>query len=255
MSMSLIAKTAIVTGGGSGIGEAIVRLFASRGANVVIADINEAAAVPLAGQLRASGARIEVITTDVSREEDVKRLVQATINRFGSLDILVNNAATIMPKFLEEFGEDEWDRMMGINLKSVFLTVKHSIAELKRTRGTIVNMASLNGLVGQRMNPVYAAAKGGIVALTKSLALDYAPCGVRVNCICPAGVSTPLLRQWTQEQADPAATEQLLNDMHAIGRPATAEEVAEAVLFLAGAEAGFITGVALPVDGGASLGY
>jgi NAD(P)-dependent dehydrogenase (short-subunit alcohol dehydrogenase family) len=106
-----------------------------------------------------------------------------------------------------------------------------------------------------KMNPVYAATKGGIIALTKALALDYAPDGVRVNCICPAGVSTPLLQHWIQEQADPMATIQILNDMHPIGRPATPEEVAQAALFLASAQSGFITGVALPVDGGASLGY
>ncbi|MGO4276621.1 SDR family NAD(P)-dependent oxidoreductase, partial [Paenibacillus sp. TAF58] len=119
----------------------------------------------------------------------------------------------------------------------------------------IVNMASLNGLVGQKMNPVYAATKGGVVALTKALALDYAPGGVRVNCICPAGVSTPLLHHWIQEQIDPIDANQILNDMHPIGRPATSEEVAQAALFLASTQSGFITGVALPVDGGASLGY
>ncbi|MDQ6419743.1 glucose 1-dehydrogenase [Paenibacillus sp. LHD-117] len=253
--MRFVGKTAIVTGGGSGIGEAIVRLFASQGANVVIADVNEEAAARLVEQLQSTGANIVAIAADVSKEEAVRGLIQKTTERFGRIDIVVNNAAAIMPKFLEEFQEEEWDRIINVNLKSVFLMTKHSIQELKHTRGTIVNMASLNGLVGQRMNPVYAATKGGIVAMTKSLALDYAPYGVRVNCICPAGVSTPLLQQWTQEQEDPAATVQILNDMHALGRPATAEEVAQAVLFLAGNESGFITGVALPVDGGASLGY
>lgn len=253
--MTLIGKTAIVTGGGSGIGEAIVRLFASQGANVIVADRNEGVAVQLAEQLRSNGACVDAIAADVSKEEDVRNLVEETLSRYGGIDIVVNNAAMIMPKYLEEFLEDEWDRMMGVNLKSVFLMIKQAIPELKRTRGTIVNMASLNGLVGQKMNPAYAATKGGIIALTKSLALDYAPYGVRVNCICPAGVSTPLLRQWTQEQENPAATVRALNDMHALGRPATAEEVAQAVLFLASHESGFITGVALPVDGGASLGY
>ena len=151
--------------------------------------------------------------------------------------------------------EEEWDRLFNINLKSVFLLVKHAITELRKTRGAIVNMASLNGLVGQKMNPVYAATKGGVVAMTKALALDYAPDGVRVNCICPAGVSTTLLQHWIQEQDDPIATIQILNDMHPLGRPATSEEIAQAALFLASTQSGFITGVALPVDGGASLGY
>ncbi|MFB9276635.1 SDR family NAD(P)-dependent oxidoreductase [Cohnella cellulosilytica] len=253
--MSIAGKTAIVTGGASGIGEAIVRLFASSGAKVVIADWNGEDADRLAEQLRNAGADAAVLHTDVSKEAEVEELVRGTLQRFGQIDIVVNNAAAIMPKYLEEFREEEWDRIFNVNLKSVFLTIKHSIAELKKTRGSIVNMSSLNGLVGQRMNPVYAATKGGIAALTKSLALDYAPYGVRVNCICPAGVSTPLLQQWIRRQDDPEAIVQELNDMHALGRPATAEEVAQAALFLAGPAAGFITGVAFPVDGGASLGY
>lgn len=253
--MNLAGKTAIVTGGGSGIGEAIVRLFANQGAAVIIADWNEKGASRLAEELTFSGHQVVAVKVDVSRESDVRELIQETLHRFGQLDVLVNNAAVILPKFLEEVEEEEWDRLFNINLKSVFLMVKHAIAELRKTRGAIVNMASLNGLIGQKMNPVYAATKGGVVAMTKALALDYAPDGVRVNCICPAGVSTPLLQNWIQEQDDPTATIQILNDMHPIGRPATSEEVAQAALFLASDQSGFITGVALPVDGGASLGY
>lgn len=253
--MNLAGKTAIVTGGGSGIGEAIVRLFAEQGAAVIIADWNEKGASGLAEELTSSGHQVVAVKVDVSSDSDVRELIQETLQRFGQLDVLVNNAAVILPKFLEEVEEEEWDRLFNINLKSVFLMVKHAIAELRKTRGAIVNMASLNGLIGQKMNPVYAATKGGVVAMTKALALDYAPDGVRVNCICPAGVSTPLLQNWIQEQDDPIATIQILNDMHPIGRPATSEEVAQAALFLASTQSGFITGVALPVDGGASLGY
>jgi NAD(P)-dependent dehydrogenase (short-subunit alcohol dehydrogenase family) len=253
--MTLAGKTAIVTGGGSGIGQAIVRLFAAQGAAVIIADWNEKEAMQLAEELTSSGYRVAAVKADVSRDADVRSLIQETVHRFGQLDVLVNNAAVILPKFIEEVEEEEWDRLLNINLKSVFLMVKHSLSHLKKTRGAIVNMASLNGLVGQKMNPVYAATKGGIVALTKALALDCAPDGIRVNCICPAGVSTPLLQQWIQEQEDPTATIQALNDMHPIGRPATSEEIAQAALYLASAQSGFVTGVALPVDGGASLGY
>ncbi|MCY9668559.1 SDR family oxidoreductase [Paenibacillus alginolyticus] len=253
--MNLAGKSAIVTGGSSGIGEAIVRLFAANGAKVVIADWNEQEAVRLADELMSSGQHVVSVKSDVSRAADVQSLIQETVQRFGQLDILVNNAAVILPKFIEEVEEAEWDRLLNINLKSVYLTVKHSLPYLKKSRGTIVNMASLNDLIGQKMNPVYAATKGGIVAMTKALALDYASDGIRVNCICPAGVSTPLLQHWIQEQDDPAATVQILNDMHPIGRPATSEEIAQAALFLASAQSGFVTGVALPVDGGASLGY
>ncbi|NOU88719.1 glucose 1-dehydrogenase [Paenibacillus sp. LMG 31460] len=253
--MLLNGKTAIVTGGGSGIGEAIVRLFAAQGAKVVIADWNVKEAERLADELTSVGQYAAAVKADVSKEEDVKALIQGTLHKFGHLDVIVNNAAVILPKFLEDIELDEWDRLINVNLKSVFLMIKHSLPELRKTRGAIVNMASLNGLVGQKMNPVYAATKGGVIAMTKSLALDYAPDGIRVNCICPAGVSTPLLQQWIQEQDDPASTIQILNDMHALGRPATSEEVAQAALFLASPQSGFVTGVALPVDGGASLGY
>jgi len=253
--MLLSGKTAVVTGGGSGIGEAIVRLFAAHGAKVVIADWNLEEAARLADELTSAGQNSVAVKADVSKEDDVRALVQETLRKFDQLDVVVNNAAVILPKFLEDIELDEWDRLININLKSVFLMIKYSLPELRKTRGSIVNMSSLNGLVGQKMNPVYAATKGGIIALTKSLALDYAKDGIRVNCICPAGVSTPLLQQWIQEQADPAATIQILNDMHALGRPATSEEVAQAALYLASPQSGFVTGVALPVDGGASLGY
>lgn len=253
--MNLSGKTAIVTGGSSGIGEAIVRLFVAHGANVVIANRNENDAARIIDELESQGANVLAVKTDVSKEEDVQRLMEQTIKRFGQIDIVVNNAAAIMPKFLEEFQVEEWDHIFNVNLKSVFLMIKYSIAELKKTRGSIVNLSSLNGLIGQKMNPVYAATKGGMNAMTKALALDYAPYGVRVNSICPAGVSTPLLDKWIQQQDDPQATVQALNDMHALGRPATSEEVAQVALFLASDASGFVTGVALPVDGGASLGY
>lgn len=253
--MILKGKTAIVTGGSSGIGEAIVRLFTVQGAKVVIANRNEQEAARVADPLRSEGHEVIAVRTDVAKEEDIRKLIQETLQHFGQIDIVVNNAAAIMPKYLEEFEVEEWDRIFDVNLKSVFLMIKHSIAELKKTRGSIVNMSSLNGLIGQKMNPVYAATKGGMNAMTKALALDYAPFGVRVNSICPAGVTTPLLEQWIRQQDNPDQTVQDLNAMHALGRPATSEEIAQATLFLASGAAGFVTGVALPVDGGASLGY
>jgi NAD(P)-dependent dehydrogenase (short-subunit alcohol dehydrogenase family) len=200
-------------------------------------------------------ARAFAVLTDVSKERDVVKLVGETIRVYGRIDVLFNNAAVILPKLLEDIEEHEFDRVVSVNLKSVYLTSKHAGPHLRKARGTVVNMASLNGLVGQRQNPVYAATKGGIIAMTKSLALDFAADGVRFNCVCPAGVMTPLLEAWTMEQDDPVATVQALNDMHPLGRPATTEEVAQAVLYLASGQSAFITGTALTVDGGASLGY
>ncbi|MBB6735007.1 SDR family NAD(P)-dependent oxidoreductase [Cohnella zeiphila] len=254
-------KTVLVTGGGSGIGEASAERFAAEGASVVIADWNEAEGLRVAERLNAafpgeSGLpRAVCVRADVSRSADVADVFAQSLAVFGQVDVLFNNAAVILPKRLEDIEETEFDRVVAVNLKGVFLMMKHALPLLKATRGTIVTMASLNGLVGQKQNPAYAATKGAIIAMSKSVALDAAADGVRVNCVCPAGVMTPLLRDWTGRQEDPAATLQELNDMHALGRPATPEEVAEAVLFLASGQSGFVTGAALPVDGGAMLGY
>ncbi|WP_309120680.1 SDR family oxidoreductase [Paenibacillus sp.] len=253
--MRLEGKTAIVTGAGSGIGEAIAALFANRGANVVVADRNEAAAARVAREINEGSGRAIAIRTDVSLDADVRKLARATIDTFGAIDVVVNNASVILPGPIEHVEEADWQRVMDSNVKSVFLTTKACIPELRRRRGSIVNLASLNGLLGQRNNPVYSASKGAVVALTKSLALDYAADGVRVNCICPAGVMTPLLEDWVERQPDPAAAARSLGEMHPLGRCATPEEIARAALYLACDDAGFVTGVALPVDGGASLGY
>ncbi|GGA10243.1 short-chain dehydrogenase [Paenibacillus marchantiophytorum] len=256
--MLLKGKVAIITGAGSGIGEAAAKRFVSEGAHVVIADWNgeEAERVVAEMNAAASGAqRALAVKADVSSEEQVKRLVEQTLFAWGSVDILFNNAAVVLPKPLEEVTEDEWTRTLDINLKSVFLMIKHCIPEIRKKQGHIVNMASLNGVVGQLQNPVYAASKGAIIAMTKSLALDYAKDGVRVNCICPAGVMTPLLEQWIGQQPDPAATVQALAEMHPLGRCATSEEIAQAALYLASNQSKFVTGIALTVDGGASLGY
>ncbi|WNQ13991.1 glucose 1-dehydrogenase [Paenibacillus aurantius] len=254
--MILNGKTAIITGGGSGIGEAAARCFASEGANLVLADWDEAGGTRVANQINEiTKGRARYVKADVSSAEDVKNVVGCTLTAFGRLDILFNNAASILPKPLEEVEEEEWDRLMAINLKSIYLAIKYSIPELRKTKGAIINMASLNGLVGQRQNASYAATKGGIVAMTKSLALDYAKDGVRVNCLCPAGVMTPLMESWIDQQEDPAAVRKSLDDMHPLGRAAQPEEVTQAALFLASEKASFITGVALPVEGGASLGY
>jgi NAD(P)-dependent dehydrogenase (short-subunit alcohol dehydrogenase family) len=259
--LRFLNKVVLITGGASGIGEVSASLFASEGANVVIADRNEEEASLLAIELTVKYPatigipRAVAIRTDVSQEADVTSLLEQVRQLYGRLDVLYNNASIIMPKRIEDIESQDFDRLIAVNLKGVYLMIKHSLPLLRASMGTIVNMASLNGLTGQRNNPIYAASKGGIIAMTKSLALDLAPDGIRVNAICPAGVSTPLLEAWTAQQEDPAATVQLLNDMHPLGRPATSAEVAQAVMFLASEKASFITGVALPVEGGASLGY
>jgi NAD(P)-dependent dehydrogenase (short-subunit alcohol dehydrogenase family) len=256
--MQVEGKVAIITGAGSGIGEATAKLFVSQGAKVIIADWNEAEANRVANEINLTLPGYEsalAVQADVSSEQQVKLLVEQALSAYGSIDILFNNAAVVLAKELEDITEAEWIRTLDINLKSVYLMIKHCIPEIKRNRGSIVNMSSLNGLLGQRQNPVYSATKGAIIAMTKALALDYARDGVRVNCICPAGVMTPLLEEWIGQQPDQAATVQALADMHPLGRCATSEEIANAVLYLASNQSNFITGIALTVDGGASLGY
>jgi NAD(P)-dependent dehydrogenase (short-subunit alcohol dehydrogenase family) len=186
---------------------------------------------------------------------DIHAMVRATVESFGRLNILFNNAGRHLPKDAEATSEEEWDAILTTNLRSVFLAVKYAAGELKRTRGVIVNMASMVALLGQANSVAYSASKGGIVALTKSLALDFAPYGVRVNCLCPAGVATPLLERWIEEQADPAATRAAVDRIHPLGWTAGPEEIAAAALFLASDDASFITGIALPVEGGSGLGY
>lgn len=253
--MLLNDKVCLITGGASGIGEVAARRFAAEGAIVAVVDIDDEGGRRVADAIMAEGGRACAVRADVSSEADVARAVAEILQTCGKIDVLLNNAATILPKPLEEVSEEEWTHVIAINLKSVYLTIKHTIPALRRSKGNIVNMASLNGLVGQKQNAVYASTKGAVIAMTKSLALDYAPDGVRVNCLCPAGVMTPLLEQWRLRQPDPEATTRLLADMHPLGRPATSEEIADAALYLASDGARFITGVALPVDGGASLGY
>jgi NAD(P)-dependent dehydrogenase (short-subunit alcohol dehydrogenase family) len=255
--MLLKGKVCVITGGGSGIGEVTAKRFADEGATVIVVDIDDREAKRVAEEITGKHGLefVHAMIADVSVEDQVRVLVANLIDRVGRIDVLFNNAATILPKALEEVEEWEWTRLLDVNLKSVYLMTKHTIAWLRRTKGNIVNMSSLNGLVGQKQNAAYAATKGAIIAMTKSLALDYAGDGVRVNCICPAGVMTPLLEKWIMEQDNPEAMRTVLNDMHALGRPADADEIADAALFLACSNARFMTGVALPVDGGASLGY
>ncbi|MDQ0338330.1 NAD(P)-dependent dehydrogenase (short-subunit alcohol dehydrogenase family) [Caldalkalibacillus uzonensis] len=253
--MRLKDKVVIVTGGASGIGEASARLFAQEGAKVVVADINMEKAEAIAEKIREDNQDSIAVHCDVSNESHVCSLIENTITTFKQLDILFNNAGIILPKRLEEIETAEWNRLFDVNIKSIYLTIKYAIPHLKQTQGNIINMASMTGVIGQRSNAAYSASKGAVIALTKAAAIDYAPFNVRVNAICPAGVKTPLLESWFETQHDPekARLEQDLS--HMLGRTASTEEIARAALFLASEEASFVTGVALPVEGGATLGY
>ena len=193
---------------------------------------------------------------DVSSGPAVEQAIAQALNHFGGIDAIHNNAGISSPsKPLHQTTETEWDRLHQVNLKSIYWTTRFAISHLIESRGSILNTASMVGLFGQSDHAAYVATKGAMIALTKAMALDYAPLGVRVNAICPAGVWTPLLRRWASEQNNPAEIVQYLDHIHALGYCPEPDVIADAAAFLLSGHARFITGCALPVSGGAELGY
>jgi NAD(P)-dependent dehydrogenase (short-subunit alcohol dehydrogenase family) len=253
MTVRLLNKTAIITGGASGIGEASASLFASEGAKVVIVDISEENIARVVAHLQDQGFEAYGVKCNVSKESDVKRLISSAVDQYSKIDILFNNAGTILPKKLEDTTVEEWDHLFQVNVKSMFLTAKYAIDYLKFNKGTIINMASMTGVAGQLNNPAYSASKGAIIALTKALAIDLAPFEVRVNASCPA--QTPLLESWLKQQKDPIEASVSQDRSHMLGRTASPLEIAKVALFLASEDSSFVTGEHVVVDGGATLGY
>ena len=253
MSLQLPGRIILITGGADGIGRECALAYAKEGASVAIADVQGARAVELAGEIGANAVGLEC---DVSAGPSVEAAVRATVERFGRLDAVHNNAGIATPsKPLHLTTEEEWDRQFAVNLKGVYWTTRYAHSELARVRGCILNTASMVGLIGQADHAAYVAGKGGMIALTKAMALDYAAEGIRVNAVCPAGVMTPMLERWCQEQRDPASTKQYLDEIHALGYCPKPDVIADACVFLLSDRARFITGCALPVSGGAELGY
>jgi len=252
--MRLSGKTAIVTGAGSGIGRATARLFAQEGAAVVIIDWNGQAGASSADAIREAGGEALFCEADVSRPADVQRFVTIARERYGGIDVLVNNAAVQVLAQLVETTEEDWDRVHSVNLKGVFLGCKYVIPEMvKRGGGSIVNLSSVLGFVGDPDLAAYCAAKGGVLALTKAAALTYGPQGIRVNSICPGDVDTPLVQHYFSKDPDPARLRAEVSSKYALRRIAAPEEVAEAALFLASSASSFITGSTIVVDGGLTV--
>ncbi|MDE3094844.1 MAG: SDR family oxidoreductase [Chloroflexota bacterium] len=241
-------KVAIVTGAASGIGRAAVDLFASEGAVVVAADVADDAGRQIADGLSARGSTCTYVHADVSSEGDVQAMVLLALSRYGRLDVLFNNAG-IEGEFAPtaDVTLEAWERVLAVNLRGVFLGCKYGVeAMLRSGGGSIINNASVAGLVGFAGAAAYCASKGGVVQLTKAAALDYATLGVRVNCLCPGIIDTPMVRRATQA---PGIAEQLVA-AEPVGRLGTPREVAELALFLASDRSSFLTGAAVPVDGG-----
>jgi NAD(P)-dependent dehydrogenase (short-subunit alcohol dehydrogenase family) len=241
------SSVALVTGGGSGIGRATCERLAAEGARVWVADLDQAAAERVAGSLPSATAR----RVDVSDAGQVDQLVQEVIEADGCLDVLVNNAGITLGAPAWETSPEQWARVLAVNLTGVFYGCRSALRHMiGRRDGAIVSTASDAGLVGWRGQSAYCASKSGIVGLTRAVAMDAAPYGVRVNCVCPAFTDTPLVDAWVQAQPDPAAAREEVASGQPVGRMGKPEEIAAAIAFLASDEASFITGIALPVDGG-----
>ncbi len=243
--MRLAGKTAIVTGAGSGFGAGIVRAFAREGAEVLVADVNMDAAMVVAEEVQ--GTAFEV---DVSNGERVSSMAHAALDLWGRVDILVNNAGiTHLPKPMEEVEEEEFDKVLAVNAKSVYLTAKHLVPAMKAARaGAILNVASTAGLSPRPNLNWYNASKGWMITATKTMAVELAPHGVRVNAICPVAGETPLLKSFMGEDT-PEIRAKFLSTIP-IGRFSTPDDMGNAALYLCSDEAAMVTGVALEVDGG-----
>ena len=245
-------KVIFLTGGSRGIGLECAKKYRDAGAYVAIV-ANEAASIAEAVGLL--GNRVSGILCDVSRPQEVEQAIRQTLEIYGRIDVIHNNAGIAHPsKTLDETEENEWDQLFGINLKSILYTTQYGLAALKLSGGCILNTSSLVGEIGQANHAAYAATKGAINALTKSMALDYARYKIRVNAVAPAGVWTPLLREWASAQ-ESGSLEEYLDGIHVLGYCPEADVVADACVFLVSEQSRFITGSILPVSGGAELGY
>jgi NAD(P)-dependent dehydrogenase (short-subunit alcohol dehydrogenase family) len=252
---ALSGRVALITGGASGIGRATALLFAREGAAVAVADLDRAGAGAVAREIEAAGGLALGITCDVSRAEDCRRAVQATLVSFGRLDVLFNNAGIIRRADVLGTTEEEWDRVMAVNVKSILLMSKEAVPVMvAQGAGSIVNTASGWGLVGGRNAVSYCASKGAVVNMTRAMALDHGAQGIRVNCVCPGDTDTGMLRHEARQLG--AAEEAFLAEAadRPLGRVGRPDEIAQAVLYLASEASSYVTGAVLVVDGGGLAG-
>lgn len=246
--MRLNKKTAIITGAAGGIGSAISLRFAQEGANVFLCDLEQSSGKELEKKILQAGGKAVFSPMDVTSEIDWKKMILKLMNLSHSLDILVNNAGINIRKPIEEMEVEEWDTMMRVNVRSVFLGIKHALPLMRKQKsGSIINMSSICGLVGHKYTPeAYTASKGAVTLLTKSAAVRYARDGIRINSLHPSTVRTDLVNKML---ADPEKMRERLDEIP-LGRLATVNDVVNAALYLASDESSFLTGISLPVDGG-----
>lgn len=248
--MRLKDKVAIVTGAAKGIGWGIATVFAKEGAKVVVVDWDEEAGKKTAAEINGAGGDAIFVKCDVSQEDQVKATIQAALDKYGRIDVLVNNAGIGVYMPVTEATSEDWDRCLGVNLKGVFLFSKYAIPHMQKVgKGAIVNISSVHAYANVNGTSPYAASKGGVTALTRAMAMDYSPT-IRVNAIAPGWVLTPLIQSIFDSYEDPAKQQRIVEErqvMKRIGRP---EDIGYAAVFLASDEASFITGTQLFVDGG-----
>lgn len=251
----LDGKTTFVTGAGSGIGEATAHTLAAAGATVWIADRDVENGRRVAAAITDTGARARFVELDVTREEDCDRAAAAVAAEHGALDILVNNAGIGHVGTIATTAGADLDRLYAVNVRGLFNVTKAFIGQmLARKAGVVIHMASIAGVLGLRDRLAYCTTKAAVVGLTKAMAMDHATDGIRVNCVCPGRVMTPWVSARIREYPDPEAALREMSSTQAIGRMATPEEIAAAVLYLASDEAAFVTGTPLLIDGGWSMG-
>jgi NAD(P)-dependent dehydrogenase (short-subunit alcohol dehydrogenase family) len=247
----LAGRRAIVTGAASGIGRATALLLADEGAAVVATDLDEAGVDAVVAAIAASGGRAVGVGCDVRLEADCRRLVESAVAAFGGLDLVVNSAGIVRRTTVVETPEAEWDLVMAVNVKAIYLLARHAIPEMARGRGgAIVNIVSGWGLKGGPRAASYCASKGAVVNLTRAMAIDHGPQGIRVNCVCPGDTDTPLLRSEAAQLGEDVAEFLASSAERPIRRLGTPDDTARAVLYLASEAASWVTGTTLVVDGG-----
>jgi NAD(P)-dependent dehydrogenase (short-subunit alcohol dehydrogenase family) len=248
----LEGKTALVTGGAMGIGKACCELFAREGANVVVTDVEEKEGRQVAEGIRAHGGEARFVKLDVTQEKDWEGAFAFAREHYGGLDVLVNNAGIAITGDVEHATLEDWRRTQRVNLEGVFLGTKYGVLAMKERGGSIVNLASIEGLIGDPTIAAYNASKAGVVLLTKSAALYCARegYGIRVNSVCPGYIWTPMVENYIKSTADPQATMEYVKALHPVGRLGEPDDVAYGVLYLACDESKFVTGTELVIDGG-----